>query len=164
MLTGSTPNPGASNNPPVTDTTNSAGDTSPTDTDQRTEAAAAAATTTATASATGEPARPGSTGSAATAVNTLVNNPRTTPARAPNRASQSRTVEAATPNPAAIGRNPRPAAFNPIAVQITAAASPLRTSKSTGNNTCVRPHPEHLARRGRTRLRRRPSRTTRSRA
>lgn len=127
--------------------------------------APAAARIAATASATTDPAGAGNTGSASTAHNNAVNASRNGPARIRNRRSQPRTVASDRPNQQAIRRCPTPCAARTSAAPITDTVSARRTSKLTGSSTCVRPHPAHRVRRGRSRRRTCPtSRTTRTRA
>lgn len=113
--------------------------------------AAAAARIAATASAHTDPAGRGITGSGATAHNRPVNQPRTASTRPANRRSHPRTVPSGRSNNLATGRAPNPAAFATIAAPTTPAASARRNKAPSGSNTCVAPHPRHLARRGHTR-------------
>lgn len=126
--------------------------------------AAATARIAATASAHTDPIACGTTGSGATAHNKSVNQPRTASARPANRRNHPRTVPNGRSNNSATGRAPNPAAFAAIAAPTTPTASARRTSTPSGSNTCVAPHPRHLARRGRTRHRPATPRTTRVRA
>jgi hypothetical protein len=157
--------PGASSSPALTELASSPGDRLTSRPAQRRAAAAAAAVTAATASATTEPADASGGGSASSAHNHTVNSPRTVPARAANRASQSRTVDAGLPRPSAIGRNPMPSAFAARAAQITTTPSARRSRQLTGSSTCVTPQPPHRDLRGRSRQPIPPApRTTRWRA
>jgi hypothetical protein len=79
-----------------------------------------------------------------------VKNPRTRPAEERNRRSLSRTVSRGTPLAAAIDRNPCPRAARASMSPITAVPSHRRASSHAGRRTCVVPHEEHRARRGRT--------------
>lgn len=73
------------------------------------------------------------------------------PARAAKRRNQPRTVATGRPSAVAIGRCPAPPASASNAAPITATASARRTSHSWASSTCVLPHAEHRARRGRCR-------------
>ena len=160
-----TPVPGASSRPPVTAAASSHGDSASAPRPQRRTTAAAAATIAATASPAGEPPGAGSSGSGSSAHSTPVNADRRASARDANRRSQPRTVEAGRPACSATRRCPSPAAAPASAAPITAAVSARRASTLTGSNTCVHPHPAHLARRGRSQHRPAPaSRTSRRRA
>lgn len=166
MLTRSTVDRDVSSRPDVTAAATSHGDTaSGFGTLHRRATAPAAARIAATASAITDPAGAGNTGSASTPHNNAVNTSRNGPARIRNRRSQPRTVASDRPNQQAIRRCPTPCAARTSAAPITATVSARRTSKPTGSNTWVRPHPAQRARRGRSRHRTSPtSRTTRTRA
>lgn len=104
-------------------------------------------------SASADEAGSGIVGAGSTAHNNAVNTDRIGPARAENRRSHRRTVDASLPSVSAIRRCPHPAAACASAAPMTATASARRTKQVTGNNTCVTPHPEQRARRGRSRHR-----------
>ena len=72
------------------------------------------------------------------------------PAEDRNRRSRPRTVSSGTPDAAAIDRNPCPRAARASMSPITAVPSHRRASSHAGRRTCVAPHEEHRARRGRT--------------
>jgi hypothetical protein len=149
----------------VTATASSHGDNPNTRPGQRRPTAPAAATIAATASTTTDPAGSSTGGSGSSSHSSVVNAARSGPARAANRRSQPRTVAAGRPSPAAICRCPHPAALAARAAPITTAASARLTRTLTGSSTCVRPHPAHRARRGRSRHPTTPcSRSTRGRA
>ena len=131
---------------------------------QRRATAAAAANTAATASANAEPAGTNPAGSASRSRTSPVNTRRNTSAREANRRSQPRTVAAGRANTPAMRRAPHPAARAANPAPITAAVSARRANASTGSNTCVRPHPAHTPRRGRTRTRPSADRNHRTRA
>jgi hypothetical protein len=149
--------PGVNNQPEVTAAASRHGDTANTDRPHRAAIADVAATIAATASASSDPAGSGTRGTGSRSHNRAVNADRTGPARAANRRSQPRTVAAGRSINSAIRRCPHPAAARTSAAPITTTASARRTSQSAGNNTCVRPQPEHRARRGRSRHRSTPS-------
>lgn len=164
MLINSTVDSGANKAPELTAAANNHGDIVNTTRPHRTTAAAAAATIAATASATTEPAGAGNLGSGSRSQASAVNADRSGPARAANRRIQPRTVDADRPNATATRRCPHPPAANTNAPPITATASARLTRQVTGNRMCVRPQPEHRARRGRNRHRISPSpRTVRDR-
>src|SRR6266536_2254261 len=156
---------GDSSRPALTELASSPGDRLTSRPARRPAAAAVAAVTAATASAAADPVGGSGGGSASSAHSHTVNSPRTSSARAANRASQSRTVDAGLPSTAAIGRCPSPAALPASAAQITATPSARRSRQLTGSSTCVTPQPPHRDRRGRSRHPIPPSpRITRSRA
>jgi hypothetical protein len=164
VLINSTVDSGANKAPELTAAANNHGDIVNTTRPHRTTAAAAAATIAATASATTEPAGAGNLGSGSRSQASAVNADRSGPARAENRRIQPRTVDADRPNATATRRCPHPPAANTNAPPITATASARLTRQVTGNRMCVRPQPEHRARRGRNRHRTSPSpRTVRDR-
>jgi hypothetical protein len=154
--------PGASNRPAQAPAT-TCHTVTPT-TANRATTAAATARIAATASAHTDPIACGTTGSGATAHNSVVNQPRTASARPPNRRSHSRTVSTGRSSNPATDPAPSPAAFAVIAAPTTPASSARRSSTPNGSSTCVAPHPRHLARRGRSRHRPATPRTTRVRA
>jgi hypothetical protein len=141
--------PGANNRPAEIATATSHNDT--VDITNRPDAATAATRIAVTASANPLPAGPGITGSGSNARSHTVNTARTASARPANRRNQPRTVPTGRPNALAIGRCPTPAPFACSAAPITTAVSARRNSNTTGNNTCVLPHPKHRDRRGRIR-------------
>ena len=117
---------------------------------QRPAAAAAAAATATTASPATLPAGSSGTGSTARTPASWVKNSRTRPAEERNRRSLSRTVSSGTRLAAAIDRTPWPRAARASMSPITAVPSHRRASSHAGRRTCVDPHEEHRARRGRT--------------
>ena len=129
----------------------------------RPAAAAAAAPTATTASPTTLPAGSSGTGSTARTPASRVKRSRTLPAEDRNRRSRSRTVSSGTPDAAAIDRNPWPRAARASISPITAVPSHRRDSSHAGRRTCVAPHEEHRARRGRTLTGIRPAAKTRRR-
>jgi hypothetical protein len=86
-----------------------------------------------------------------------VKNSRTRPAEDRNRRSRSRTEPSGTPVAAATDRNPSPRAARASMSPITSAESHRRSSSHAGSSTCVAPHEEHRARRGRTATATRPA-------
>jgi Rhodopirellula transposase DDE domain len=164
VLASATLLPGASKAPMVTAEASSHGDNPDAAGPQRRAAAPAAATTAATASARSDPAGAGSSGSGSSPHANAVNAERSGPARPAARRSQPRTVAAGRPSCSATIRCPCPAAASASACPITPAASARRSRHLTGSSTCVRPHPAHLDRRGRSRhLIPSPARITRGR-
>ena len=129
----------------------------------RPAAAAPAAATATTASPATLPTGSSGTGSAARTPASRVKNSRTRPAEDRNRRSRSRTVSCGTPDAAAIDRNPWPRAARASMSPITAVPSHRRASSHAGRRTCVVPHEEHRARRGRTATASRPAVNTRRR-
>jgi hypothetical protein len=140
---------GASNLPPLTAHAASHGDTAPR-TGHRDATETAAPTIATTASANGDPDAAGTTGSGPVSTSSTVNTTRTASDRPAKRRSQPRTVSTGRRSRAAITANGVPAALAANAAPITSARSARRHSATTGNNTCEMPHPEHIARRGRT--------------
>jgi hypothetical protein len=130
----------------------------------RPAAAAAAAATATTASPSGLADGSSGTGSGASTPASRVKNSRIRPADLRNRRSRSRTVASGTPDAAAIDRNPRPRAARASMSPITAVASHRRASSHAGSRTCVTPHEEQRARRGRTATGTRPAVNTGRRA
>jgi hypothetical protein len=139
---------GDSSDPIVTTAASSQADTA--SAGHRPAAAAAAAATATTASPQALPAGSSGTGSAARTPASRVKNSRTRPAEDRNRRSRSRTVSCGTPDAAAIDRDPWPRAARASMSPITAVPSHRRASSHAGRRTCVAPHEEHRARRGRT--------------
>ena len=129
----------------------------------RPAAAAAAAATATTASPAALPAGSSGTGSTARTPASRVKPSRTLPAEDRNRRSRPRTVSSGTPDAAAIDRNPCPRAARASMSPITAVPSHRRDSSHAGRRTCVAPHEEHRARRGRTDTASRPAVKTRRR-
>jgi len=139
---------GDSSDPAVTTAASSQPDTA--SAGHRHAAAAPAAATATTASPRPLPAGSSGTGSTARTPASRVKNSRTLPADARNRRSRPRTVSCGTPLAAAIDRDPCPRAARASMSPITAVPSHRRASSHAGRRTCVAPHEEHRARRGRT--------------
>jgi hypothetical protein len=146
--TGRNATDGDSSDPIVTTAASSQADTA--SAGHRPAAAAAAAATATTASPATLPAGSSGTGSAARTPASRVKNSRTRPAEDRNRRSRSRTVSCGTPDTAAIDPAPWPRAARASMSPITPAESHRRASSHAGRRTCVAPHAEHRARRGRT--------------
>ena len=117
-----------------------------------------------TASPAADPDGPGGSNLGENANAHWVKNTAITDALDRNRRSHPRTVATGNPNRNPIRRWPSPPPPATRAEPITETSSRRRTNSSTGNNTLVRPHPAHWARRGRTRRSPSKDRTFRQRA